>query len=88
MTKDDGIRIDVQVSRARADWGVDRTALRRTLVSADGTVRAWDDIAQHYSLAHDLTDGEIAEVRAKAALVRTGTHTATAGVVHEIRGGK
>lgn len=56
--------------RAGAVPGLDGVYRRRCLVDATGTVRAWDEQAGHYSVAHELTDEQIAEAVRLAGIVR------------------
>jgi len=60
-------------SRREADEGAsyaDGTSAywRLLLVEEDGTVRAWDDLAEYYSLHHDLTPSQEHEARRLAGL--------------------
>jgi MOSC domain-containing protein YiiM len=41
----------------------------RAQVSADGTVRVWDSVAGHYTLAHDLSANQVSRLVAQAAKV-------------------
>ncbi len=55
-------------TRDEADWGSQGTGgggryYRRCSVDGDGTVRAWDEVAGHYSRHHDLTPAQILSVR-------------------------
>ena len=39
---------------------------RRFAVDSDGTVRAWDSVAGHYTLCHSLTTRQQAAIRRQA----------------------
>lgn len=43
-----------------------RTARYAARVDADGTVRIWDDVADHYTTCHSLTAAQIRYIRSRA----------------------
>ena len=45
-----------------------RVGAQMRSVSADGTVRVWDDVAKHYAANHDLTPRQISHTRRTAQL--------------------
>jgi hypothetical protein len=64
------IHISLPVSpRAEAEWGVGdpMTYYRDVLVEPDGSVLAYDGVADCYTRHHDLTPAQEAEARARAA---------------------
>lgn len=86
------IQIDITTRRARADHGhgSDPTGQgmiyrRSVLVDRDGRVSAWDELAESYSIAHDLAPEDVAEAQRLASLVRAGTHYVAGGVVFSKR---
>ena len=55
--------VSVPTNRERATWGHGDGALVDCLVDSDGTVRAYDEIAGHYTLHHSLPAEVVAEAR-------------------------
>lgn len=52
--------------RCRPWSGDRRLAAHRCMVSPDGTVRVYDDVAGHYTVVHSLTARDEARIRTAA----------------------
>lgn len=62
------VKVEVRVSsRARATWGFNGECYRTCRVEGDGSVLAWDEVAEAYSRHHDLTPEEEQAARDLAA---------------------
>jgi hypothetical protein len=87
MTKSVTVNLQLPTTRGRADWGASydygdgetHVAYRSCAVGADGSISVYDEIADAYTIHHDLTDAEIETLREMAAKVWAGTHYTSGG---------
>ena len=79
MSRAESRVISLQIpDKARADWGRNVSAewpndprmewYRDVMVDPDGTIRVWDEIAEHYTRLHNLTEAEVVEARRLAGV--------------------
>ena len=71
--------VALTVSKSAADVGYEYSDgtelhLRLCLVDEDGTVRAWDEVGEIYSVHHDLTDAQQEEARRLARRTIPNSH--------------
>ena len=86
MVMADDIILNIGCGKGESDWGVSDVTgrwgyYRSVMVEGDGTVRAYDELAEHYSIHHDLSPSQVETARSLAAMVRAGTHYVSAGFV-------